>query len=180
MKIIKTFLLIISLLLPQQASAKELDKKDIIMLTACAIACCWIYNNTSNRSVNLGRITQEEYTINHSGNGNLKGEMDVKRLIVNLSGNGTITLTGKAELQELNLSGNGNYNSEQIESDTIVINSSGNVNAYLSSKRSITGQISGSGNVFYQGNPSITIEASGSGNVKKRRNFLPKVFQHLT
>src|SRR5690606_34668254 len=106
-----------------------------------------------------------------SGNYSLNGEINVKRLIVNFSGNGTITLTGKAELQELNLSGNGNYNSEQIESDTIIINSSGNVNAYLSSKRSITGQLSGSGNIFYQGNPSVTIETSGSSNVKKRRNF---------
>jgi hypothetical protein len=170
MKTIKIFLLIISLLLPHQSPAKELDKKDIAILTTCAVACYLLYNNnTSSKSVNLGNITQEEYTINHYGNDDINGEINVKHLIVNLYGNGTITLTGNAKKQELNLFGNCNYNAKNLKSEEIRVYVSGNGTALLNATNNISGNVLGNVKITYKNNPAILINKSGNGTIHKEQ-----------
>jgi hypothetical protein len=114
------------------------------------------------------RITSTgELTLEASGAGDIKMEVDAPKITAGISGSGSINLKGQTKDLDMNLSGKGHANCYDLmtENTTVDISGAGSAQIYASVK--LTADISGVGNISYKGNPSVSQQISGSGSVNK-------------
>ena len=115
------------------------------------------------------KITQtEDLSMDVSGAGDIKMELDAPRLRAEVSGGGSINLKGQAKDVDLQLTGAGDAHCYDLlsENTKVDITGAGSAQVYASVKLDAT--VSGAGDVSYKGNaPTVNQHVSGAGSVKK-------------
>jgi Putative auto-transporter adhesin, head GIN domain len=114
------------------------------------------------------RITStEDLSLEASGAGDIKMEVDAPKIIAGISGSGSINLKGQAKDLEINLTGAGHAHCYDLltENTSVDISGAGSAQVYASVK--LTADVSGAGNISYKGNASVSQQISGAGSVNK-------------
>lgn len=115
------------------------------------------------------KISQtEDLSMDVSGAGDIKMELDAPRLRAEVSGGGSINLKGQAKDVDLQLTGAGDAHCYDLlsENTKVDITGAGSAQVYASVKLDAT--VSGAGDVSYKGNaPTVNQHVSGAGSVKK-------------
>jgi hypothetical protein len=109
----------------------------------------------------------DELTLEASGAGDIKMEVDAPKIIAGISGSGSVNLKGQAKDLEMNLTGAGHGYCYDLltENTTVDISGAGSAQVYASVK--LKADISGAGNISYKGNASVSQQISGAGSVNK-------------
>ncbi|MEO1516427.1 MAG: head GIN domain-containing protein [Bacteroidota bacterium] len=103
-----------------------------------------------------------------SGSGNIRLDIDAKRVDTKISGSGNIELKGNAVEQEVRISGSGNYRSYELQSSDCSIAITGSGDAKVHVKNKLDAKITGSGDISYKGSPDVRSKILGSGDVRSR------------
>ncbi len=122
----------------------------------------------SSDIIGQNKITSpDELSLQASGAGDIKMEVDAPKITAGISGSGSINLKGQAKDLDLDLTGAGHaYCYDLLTENTKVdISGAGSANVYASVK--LDASVSGAGNINYKGNASVTQQISGAGSVKK-------------
>ena len=109
----------------------------------------------------------DELSLQASGAGDIKMEVDAPKISAGISGSGSINLKGQTKDLDLDLTGAGKaYCYDLLTENTKVdISGAGSANVYASVK--LDASISGAGDINYKGNASVSQQISGAGSVKK-------------
>ena len=109
----------------------------------------------------------DDLSLEASGAGDIKMDVDAPKIMAGISGTGAINLKGQAKDLEINLSGAGHaYCYDLLTENTKVdISGAGSAQVYASVK--LTADVSGAGNISYKGNASVSQQISGAGSVNK-------------
>jgi Putative auto-transporter adhesin, head GIN domain len=109
----------------------------------------------------------DDLSLEASGAGDIKMEVDAPKIISGISGSGSINLKGQAKDLEINLTGAGHAYCYDLltENTTVDISGAGSAQVYASVK--LTADISGAGNISYKGSASVSQQISGAGSVNK-------------
>ncbi|MCL2721545.1 MAG: DUF2807 domain-containing protein [Treponema sp.] len=113
------------------------------------------------------KITSDSLTINFSGAGDNKAELDVQTLSVEISGAGKLNLSGSANTARFDLSGAGELNALSLETQNTTINLSGAGTIKISCSERLTINASGAGTIQYRGSPSISRNTSGIVSIRQ-------------
>ena len=122
----------------------------------------------SSDIIGQNKITgTEDLSLEASGAGDIKMEVDAPKIIAGISGSGSISLRGQAKDLEINLTGAGHAYCYDLltENTKLDISGAGSAQVYASVK--LTAEISGAGNISYKGNASVSQQISGAGSVNK-------------
>jgi Putative auto-transporter adhesin, head GIN domain len=122
----------------------------------------------SSDIIGENKITStDELSLEASGAGDIKMEVDAPKITAGISGSGSINLKGQARDLEMNLTGAGHAYCYDLmtENTTVDISGAGSAQIYASVK--LTADISGAGNISYKGNASVSQQISGAGSVSK-------------
>jgi hypothetical protein len=122
----------------------------------------------SSDIIGQNKITSdEELSLQASGAGDIKMEVDAPKITTGISGSGTISLKGQARDLNIDLSGAGHAYCYDLltETTTVEISGAGSAQVYASVK--LNAHVSGAGNISYKGNASVSQEISGAGSVNK-------------
>lgn len=109
----------------------------------------------------------EKITLESSGAGNIKAEVDAPEVEAEASGAGTVEVTGRTRTFRATSSGAGNIKAKELLSENTNAKSSGAGNVHVYASVSLTADASGAGNIFYSGGGTVNSHASGAGAVKK-------------
>jgi hypothetical protein len=118
--------------------------------------------------VGANKITgTEDLSVQASGAGDIKMEVDVPKISAGISGTGNIALKGQTKDLEIDISGAGHANCYDLltENTSVQISGVGSAQVYASVK--LDAHVSGAGNIHYKGNASVSQEISGAGSVDK-------------
>jgi len=109
----------------------------------------------------------ENLSLELSGAGDIKMEVDAPKLSAEVSGSGSIYLKGQTKDVKLDLTGAGHaYCYDLLAENTKVdITGAGSAEVYASVK--LTADVSGAGTVNYKGNAEVSQSVSGAGSVRK-------------
>jgi hypothetical protein len=109
----------------------------------------------------------EELSLEASGAGDIKMEVDAPKITAGISGSGSVNLRGQAKDLEMNLTGAGHGYCYDLltENTTVDISGAGSAQVYASVK--LKADISGAGNISYKGNAAVSQQISGAGSVNK-------------
>jgi hypothetical protein len=109
----------------------------------------------------------DDLSLEASGAGDIKMEVDAPKITAGISGSGSVNLKGQARDFDIHLSGAGHAYCYDLltENTTVEISGAGSAQLYASVK--LTADISGAGNISYKGNASISQQISGAGSVRK-------------
>ena len=109
----------------------------------------------------------DDLSLEASGAGDIKMEVDAPKITAGISGSGSVNLKGQAKDFDINLSGAGHAYCYDLltENTTVDISGAGSAQVYASVK--LTADISGAGNISYKGNASVSQQISGAGSVNK-------------
>lgn len=122
----------------------------------------------SSDIVGQTRITStDDLSLEASGAGDIKMEVDAPKITAGISGTGSVDLKGQAKDLEINLTGAGHAYCYDLltENTSIDISGAGSAQVYASVK--LTAEVSGAGNISYKGNASVSQQISGAGSVNK-------------
>jgi hypothetical protein len=122
----------------------------------------------SSDIIGQNKITSnEDLSLQASGAGDIKMEVDAPSIIAGISGSGSVSLKGQAKDLSLNLTGAGHaYCYDLLTENTKVdISGAGSAQVYASVK--LSAEVSGAGNINYKGNPTVSQQISGAGSVNK-------------
>jgi hypothetical protein len=115
------------------------------------------------------RISSDnKLTLQVSGAGDIKMEVDVPEISADISGSGSVNLKGKTRDFSCDLSGAGHARCFDLlsENTTIDISGAGDAEVYASMK--VDAEVSGAGTVKYKGNAAtVNQKVSGAGSVRK-------------
>ncbi len=111
--------------------------------------------------------SSDELTLQASGAGDIKMEVDAPKITAGISGSGSINLKGQAKDLDINLSGAGHAYCYDLltENTSVDISGAGSAQVYASVK--LKADVSGAGNISYKGNASVSQQISGAGSVNK-------------
>ena len=114
----------------------------------------------SSDIIGQNKITSpDELSLQASGAGDIKMEVDAPKIMAGISGSGSINLKGQAKDLDIDLSGAGHaYCYDLLAENT-------KIDVYASVK--LDASVSGAGNINYKGNASVSQQISGAGSVKK-------------
>jgi Putative auto-transporter adhesin, head GIN domain len=109
----------------------------------------------------------EDLSLEASGAGDIKMEVDAPKITAGISGSGSVDLKGQARDLDINLTGAGHAHCYELltENTTVDISGAGSAQVYASVK--LTADVSGAGNISYKGNASVSQQISGAGSVNK-------------
>ena len=109
----------------------------------------------------------EDLSLEASGAGDIKMEVDAPKITAGISGTGSVDLKGQARDLDINLTGAGHAHCYELltENTTVDISGAGSAQIYASVK--LTADVSGAGSISYKGNASVTQQISGAGSVNK-------------
>jgi hypothetical protein len=109
----------------------------------------------------------EELSLQASGAGDIKMEVDAPKITTGISGSGSISLKGQAKDLDIDLSGAGHAYCYDLltENTSVQISGAGSAQVYASVK--LNAEVSGAGNISYKGNASVSQQISGAGSVNK-------------
>jgi len=122
----------------------------------------------SSDIIGQNKITStDELSLQASGAGDIKMEVDAPKIMAGISGSGSINLKGQAKDLDIDLSGAGHAYCYDLlaENTKIDISGAGSADVYASVK--LDASVSGAGNINYKGNASVSQQISGAGSVKK-------------
>jgi len=111
--------------------------------------------------------SSDDLSLEASGAGDIKMEVDAPKITAGISGSGSVNLKGQARDFDVNLTGAGHAYCYDLltENTTVDISGAGSAQLYASVK--LTADISGAGNISYKGNASVSQQISGAGSVSK-------------
>jgi Putative auto-transporter adhesin, head GIN domain len=111
--------------------------------------------------------SSNELSLQASGAGDIKMEVDAPKITAGISGSGSINLKGQAKDLEINLTGAGHAYCYDLltENTSVDISGAGSAQVYASVK--LTADVSGAGNISYKGNAAVSQQISGAGSVNK-------------
>jgi len=109
----------------------------------------------------------DDLSLEASGAGDIKMEVDAPKITAGISGSGSVSLKGQARDFNINLTGAGHAYCYDLltENTTVDISGAGSAQLYASVK--LTADISGAGNISYKGNAAVSQQISGAGSVNK-------------
>jgi len=122
----------------------------------------------SSDIIGQNKITStDELSLQASGAGDIKMEVDAPKITAGISGSGSINLKGQAKDLDINLTGAGHAYCYDLltENTTVDISGAGSAQVYASIK--LTADVSGAGNINYKGNAAVSQQISGAGSVNK-------------
>jgi Putative auto-transporter adhesin, head GIN domain len=118
--------------------------------------------------VGQNKITStDELSLEASGAGDIKMEVDAPKITAGISGSGSVSLKGQTKDFSIDLSGAGHAYCYDLltENTTVTISGAGSAQVYASIK--LNADVSGAGTIDYKGNASVSQEISGAGAVNK-------------
>ncbi|HEX3079888.1 MAG TPA: head GIN domain-containing protein, partial [Puia sp.] len=100
--------------------------------------------------------SSDDLSLEASGAGDIKMEVDAPKITAGISGSGSVNLKGQARDFDVNLTGAGHAYCYDLltENTTVDISGAGSAQLYASVK--LTADISGAGNISYKGNASVS------------------------
>jgi hypothetical protein len=122
----------------------------------------------SSDIIGQNKITStDDLSLEASGAGDIKMEVDAPKITAGISGSGSVNLKGQARDFDINLTGAGHAYCYDLltENTTVDISGAGSAQLYASVK--LKADISGAGNISYKGNASVSQQISGAGSVSK-------------
>ena len=112
-------------------------------------------------------LKADTFSINLSGAGSSRLELDINTLNLNVSGAGSFILFGKADTINISMSGAGELEALSLESREGTVNFSGAGTIKVNSTESLSIRASGIGTVLYKGSPSLTLNNSGMVTIRR-------------
>jgi hypothetical protein len=112
-------------------------------------------------------IAGDSFTLEISGAGKGKAELDVGSFRLDMSGAGDFELIGRADVAALIMSGAGSIEALGLETREASIDMSGSGNVRVACSEKLTIDASGFGSVAYKGSPSIDLDRSGMVSVNR-------------
>jgi len=109
----------------------------------------------------------DELSLQASGAGDIKMEVDAPKISAGISGSGSISLKGQAKDFDMDLTGAGHAYCYDLLTENTKVDISGAGSAQLYASVKLTADISGAGNISYKGNASISQQISGAGSISK-------------
>jgi hypothetical protein len=122
----------------------------------------------SSDIIGQNKITStDELSLQASGAGDIKMEVDAPKISAGISGSGSVNLKGQAKDFNVDLTGAGHAYCYDLltENTTVQISGAGSAQVYASVK--LKADVSGAGNINYKGNASVSQQISGAGSVNK-------------
>lgn len=122
----------------------------------------------SSDIIGQNKITSsDELSLQASGAGDIKMEVDAPKITAGISGSGSINLKGQAKDLEIDLTGAGHAYCYDLltENTSVDISGAGSAQVYASVK--LSADVSGAGNINYKGNAAVSQKISGAGSVNK-------------
>jgi Putative auto-transporter adhesin, head GIN domain len=122
----------------------------------------------SSDIIGQNKITStDELSLQASGAGDIKMEVDALKISAGISGSGSVNLKGQAKDFNVDLTGAGHAYCYDLltENTTVQISGAGSAQVYASVK--LNADVSGAGNINYKGNASVSQQISGAGSVNK-------------
>jgi hypothetical protein len=109
----------------------------------------------------------DELSLQASGAGDIKMEVDAPKINAGISGSGSVNLKGQAKDLDIDLTGAGHAYCYDLlaENTKVEISGAGSADVYASIK--LNASVSGAGNINYKGNASVSQQISGAGSVNK-------------
>jgi hypothetical protein len=122
----------------------------------------------SSDIIGATKITSgDELSLEASGAGDIKMEVDAPKITAGISGSGSIDLKGQAKDLDINLTGAGHAYCYGLMTENTSVDISGAGSAQVFASVKIKADISGAGNISYKGNASVSQQISGAGSVNK-------------
>jgi hypothetical protein len=109
----------------------------------------------------------EDLSMNISGAGDMKMEINAPHVAAEVSGSGNIDLKGETKSADLTLTGSGHAHCFELKTETTKIEISGAGSAQVYASVRLNAEVSGAGNVDYKGGASVDQHVSGAGSVHK-------------
>jgi hypothetical protein len=109
----------------------------------------------------------DELSLEASGSGDIKMEVDAPKITAGISGSGTISLKGQAKDLDINLSGAGHAYCYDLMTENTNVDISGAGSAQIYASVKLSAEISGAGSINYKGNASVSQQISGAGSINK-------------
>jgi Putative auto-transporter adhesin, head GIN domain len=111
--------------------------------------------------------TTEDLSLQASGAGDIKMDVDAPKITSGISGSGSVTLKGQTKDFMIDLTGAGHAYCYDLltENTTVQISGAGSAQVYASV--TLKADVSGAGNISYKGNASVSQQISGAGSVNK-------------
>jgi len=110
--------------------------------------------------------SNSKISIDASGAGNVKAEIDAPEVETEASGAGDIELSGRTREYNAKASGSGNIKSSKLLSENTEAEARGAGSVHVHSSVSLQANASGAGSVYYRGGGSVKQSVSGAGSVK--------------
>ena len=132
-----------------------------------------VYNNIDvSGACNItgeNKITNpEDLSLDVSGAGDIKMEVDAPKIKAEVSGSGSINLKGQTKEAELELTGAGRAHCYDLLSENTRVDISGAGSAEVYASVKLDAEVSGAGTVNYKGNATnVSQHVSGAGSVNK-------------
>lgn len=112
-------------------------------------------------------VAAKDFTVDASGGGSVKAQLDVEMLVFDGSGGVTTKLSGKATKLVADLSGGVSFDGRALSTKAVVLDASGGCAAKVTVSGGITGSASGGTTVSVFGNPTAAqLETSGASHVE--------------
>ncbi|MER2565930.1 MAG: head GIN domain-containing protein [Myxococcaceae bacterium] len=112
-------------------------------------------------------VAAKDFTVDASGGGSVKAQLDVETLVFDGSGGVTTRLSGKATKLVADLSGGVSFDGRALSTKAVVLDASGGCAAKVMVSGGITGSASGGTTVSVFGNPTAAqLETSGASHVE--------------
>lgn len=102
-----------------------------------------------------------------NGSGDIRADVEAKRLEIAVSGSGKTNISGKSESTDIQISGSGEIDTREHETAHGKVRISGSGKIWIHATETLDASISGSGEIWYLGNPEISTSQSGSGRIRK-------------
>lgn len=114
-------------------------------------------------------ISSGEFTVQLTGSGDIKLELDAASVKGNLTGSGDIRLRGTTRTFECRVTGSGDFQAYDLKAEYVSASVSGSGDIQVSPMQELKAKITGSGDITYSGNPEKQdFRTTGSGSVSKR------------
>jgi hypothetical protein len=109
----------------------------------------------------------DDLSLEASGSGDIKMDVDAPKISAGISGSGSINLRGQAKDFDVDLTGAGHAYCYDLLTENTKVDISGAGSAQLYASVKLTADISGAGNISYKGNATVSQQISGAGSVNK-------------
>jgi len=110
--------------------------------------------------------SDSKISLDASGAGNIKAEVDAPEVETEASGAGNVEVTGRTKGYTARASGSGNIKSSKLLSENTDAEASGAGSVHVHASVNLKANASGAGSVYYRGGGSVNKSVSGAGSVK--------------